>query len=185
MDLGGFPVVIADTAGLRDSGDVIEREGVRRARARAEGADIRILMTTAERPEIPPEFVDLARSGDFHLVNKTDLHPGSLELVQQGEMTRVGLSVATGVGLEEFMVALEQSVIARLDVSGAPALTQIRHRRSLEDCVTSLSRFEQAHDPELAAEDVRLAARALARITGRIDVEDILDVVFGDFCIGK
>ena len=72
-----------------------------------------------------------------------------------------------------------------MDTSGAPSLTRLRHRQALEECLSSLDRFDQAPDPELAAEDVRLAARALGRITGRVDVEDILDVVFGDFCIGK
>ena len=73
----------------------------------------------------------------------------------------------------------------RLDLSGAPALTRLRHRQALEECVEALHRFERAAAPELAAEDVRLAVRALGRITGRVDVEDILDVIFGDFCIGK
>ncbi|PHQ66716.1 MAG: tRNA uridine-5-carboxymethylaminomethyl(34) synthesis GTPase MnmE [Sneathiella sp.] len=183
MDLAGYPVTIADTAGLRDSTDAIEREGVRRARERAEMADIRILMTAADAPEAPPEFVGLAQSGDFHLINKTDAYDAGSARATFKDAQWV--SVKTGEGLEGFLKNLEEDVIARLDVSGAPALTQVRHRRALEECVACLTRFDAAPDPELAAEDIRLAARSLARITGRIDVEDILDVIFGDFCIGK
>jgi tRNA modification GTPase len=180
LDLACYPVTIADTAGLRDAGDVIEREGVRRARARAELADIRILMTTADNPVIPREFADLRRPQDFHVINKIDLTedgealPGSL-----------ALSVKTEAGLDALLSALQDEVVSRLDVSGAPALTQLRHRLALEECVAALERFLLAGEAELAAEDVRLAVRALGRITGRVDVEDILDVVFGDFCIGK
>jgi len=183
LDLAGYPVTIADTAGLRESTDMIEREGVRRARERAKMADIRVLMTTADDPEISPDFANLARPGDFHLINKSDTHGAVSDTASF--QNALWASVKTGEGLEGFLARLQDEVISRLDVSGAPALTQVRHRRALEDCVDSLKRFEAAQDPELAAEDIRLAARSLARITGRIDVEDILDVVFGDFCIGK
>ena len=184
MDLAGFPVIIADTAGLRDSDNIIEREGVRRARARAERADIRLVMTTADAPELPTEFADLLRPGDYHLVNKIDM-PGASSGAHSLKGRPCLLSVKTGEGLEEFLKRLEQDVTARLDLSGAPALTRVRHRQSLEECAAALARFEKAPEPELAAEDIRLAVRALGRITGRIDVEDILDVIFGDFCIGK
>lgn len=180
LDLAGYPVTIADTAGLREAGDAIEREGVRRARARAGLADIRILMTAADDPVIPEDFADLRRPQDFHVINKTDL-------ANVGEVPAdsLSLSVKTEAGLDALLSALQEDVVSRLDVSGAPALTQLRHRLALEECVAALERFLVAAEAELAAEDVRLAVRALGRITGRVDVEDILDVVFGDFCIGK
>ena len=180
LDLAGYPVTIADTAGLRDAGDVVEREGVRRARARAELADIRILMTTADSPAIPADFADLRRPQDFHVINKIDL--GGVGEALSGSLP---LSVKTEAGLQTLLDALQEDVVRRLDLSGAPALTQLRHRLALEECVAALERFLLAAQAELAAEDVRLAVRALGRITGRVDVEDILDVVFGDFCIGK
>lgn len=184
MDLAGYPVVIADTAGLRDSGDMIEREGVRRARARAETADIRVFMTVAAAPDLPIDFADLVKPGDYHLINKID-RVDDKALRREFPVGAQELSVKTGAGLEGFLKRLETDVIARLDLSGAPALTRVRHRRALEDCTAALARFETATDAELAAEDIRLAVRALGRITGRVDVEDILDIVFGDFCIGK
>ena len=183
MDLAGYPVTFADTAGLRASGDAIEREGVRRAEARAARADIRLFMTTAENPDIPADFAALFRAGDYHLVNKTDL--AAFTAAKGGDARIFPLSVTSGAGLETFLAALEADVTERLDLSGAPALTRLCHRQALEECAEALVRFERAAAPELAAEDVRLAVRALGRITGRVDVEDILDVIFGDFCIGK
>ncbi len=183
LDLAGYPVTIADTAGIREADDKVEQEGVRRARARAEEADIRIFMT--EAGDLPPnktEFADLFDDHCFHLVNKIDLSRG------QGPISTArhfDISVKTEEGLDTFLQQLEKDVVDRLDVSGAPSLTRQRHRQALEECVQALKRFGHASDSELAAEDVRLAARALGRITGRVDVEDILDVVFGDFCIGK
>lgn len=183
MDLAGFPVTIADTAGIRDADDDVEKEGVRRARARAGAADILIFMTEPGDPELcDTEFGDLVSGSYYHLINKMDLSDGSSEPLSEHQFK---LSVKTEEGLDPFLKQLERDVISMLDTSGAPSLTRLRHRQALEECLSSLCRFDLAPDPELAAEDVRLAARALGRITGRVDVEDILDVVFGDFCIGK
>lgn len=183
MDLAGFPVTIADTAGLRESDSMIEREGVRRARERAKAADIRLFMTTADAPEIPAEFADLFQKTDYRLINKTDLAEN--RAISDSACHVFSLSVKMGQGIDDLISALEADIINRLDLSGAPALTRLRHRQALEECVSALNRFESAREPELAAEDARLAVRALGRITGRVDVEDILDVIFGDFCIGK
>ncbi len=183
MDLAGYPVTIVDTAGLRLSDNRIEREGVRRARDRAARADIRLFMTTADAPAIPDEFADLLQDGDYRLVNKTDL------VVEKPETETAPrlfpLSVMAGEGLDALLAALETDVTRCLDLSGAPALTRVRHRQALEECAAALDRFDGSMEPELAAEDIRLAVRALGRITGRVDVEDVLDVIFGDFCIGK
>lgn len=184
LDLAGYPVTIADTAGIREATDVVEQEGVRRARARAEAADILIFMTdAADGMEATVEFADLMSASSYRLLNKADLAKASFNKFDDPRQFVV--SVKTGEGLDPFLAYLEKDVVQMLDVSGAPSLTRVRHRRALEDCVEALSRFAGAPDPELAAEDVRLAVRALGRITGRVDVEDILDVVFGDFCIGK
>lgn len=183
MDLAGYPVTIADTAGIREAEDTVEREGVRRARARAEGADILIFMTDPiGEPLDKSEFSDLLNDRSYHLTNKRDL--AEIDLVAESER-HFFLSVKTEEGLDAFLQKLEADVVNLLDVSGAPSLTRTRHRHALEECLNALKRFDCAPDPELAAEDVRLAARALGRITGRVDVEDVLDVVFGDFCIGK
>lgn len=183
MDLAGYPVTIADTAGLREAEDIVEREGIRRARARAESADILIFMTDSnEGSRVQTDFVDLVTDNSYHLTNKRDLAKLTIEPEEERHFF---LSVKTEEGLDAFLSKLEEDVVKMLDVSGAPSLTRVRHRQALEECLSSLKRFDLAPDPELAAEDVRLATRALGRITGRVDVEDVLDVVFGDFCIGK
>ena len=177
LDLGGYPVTLVDTAGLRDSDDVIEQEGVRRARARAAQADLRLRIFEAG------EGVGLAQPDDLIVINKVDV-------VRPGDMPGVFMiSVRSGEGVDALLEALERKVVAMMGLRDAPSLTRSRHRRALEDAADHLDRarvgFAGELEPELVAEDVRLAARSLARITGRVDVEDILDVVFGEFCIGK
>jgi tRNA modification GTPase len=193
LDLGGLPVIVADTAGLRGALDAIEDEGVRRARARAAAADLRIAMVEATRwPEIDSEVAPAIDGDALLVVNKIDLrrpHPAVAAAALAPRPARaVAVSVRTGEGMAELLAALAAQVAERVGALGpgtAPALTRARHRAALEDCVAALERFEGAALAELAAEDVRLAARALGRITGRVDVEEILDVIFRDFCIGK
>ena len=100
-------------------------------------------------------------------------------------MKMIGVSARSGQGLDALMAELTQRAAQALEGSGTPALTRARHRVAIEDAVGALQRGLNAGLPELAAEDVRVAARALGRITGRVDVEDMLDIIFRDFCIGK
>jgi tRNA modification GTPase len=179
LDLGGYPVLLADTAGLRESGDTIEREGVRRALARAEAADLRLIVLDATRPG---ETVDPRLLDDDALVvlNKIDAQSG------RGIDGALGISVKTGAGMDALLTRLSEEVAKRAgDGGGAPLITRARHRAALQDCAAALERFADVTLPELAAEDLRQAARALGRITGRVDVEDMLDIVFREFCIGK
>ncbi|MFP6745983.1 MAG: tRNA uridine-5-carboxymethylaminomethyl(34) synthesis GTPase MnmE [Alphaproteobacteria bacterium] len=178
LNLGGYPVVLADTAGLRESGDAVEAEGVRRARARGDQADLKIVLYDCAATPEPGETV-LAMRGDGLLVaNKVDL-------VSSPPRHGLGVSTLTGQGMDELLRRLTEEAARRMADGGPPGLTRMRHRRGLEDCRDALLRALEQQDGELMAEDVRLAARHLGRITGRVDVEDILDVVFGDFCIGK
>ena len=182
LDLGGVPVTLADTAGLREAAGAVEREGVRRAIARAEAADLRVVVA-ALRPDggLDGDF-DLAREGDVKVLNKADLGAASA-----GDAVLV--SATTGEGIAALEALLGARVVARFEVSELPAITRARHREGLTACAEGLDRalaaLEAGRDTELVAEDLRLAARALGRITGRVDVEDLLDVVFRDFCIGK
>jgi tRNA modification GTPase len=186
LDLGGYPVVLADTAGLRESADRIESEGVRRALARAESADLKIVVLDATTwPDLPEATRALIDKDCLLLANKTDQRALPEGAAIDGRPV-LPLSVSSGAGLDDLLRALEQAVAARFELTGNAALTRARHREALEYCAASLDRFlADPSDAELAAEDLRLAARALGRITGRIEVEDILDVVFRDFCIGK
>jgi tRNA modification GTPase len=191
LDLAGYPVILADTAGIRDVGDTIEAEGVRRARKRAAEADLVLLVLDITRPEeAAPLAANLIGADTLILANKIDLLPagGSGPEIYAGRLgpgQALRLSVATGIGMEDLLTRLEGEIAGRFQATGAPLITRARHRTSLEECAVSLRRFASAPLPELAAEDLRLAARALGRITGRVDVEDMLDVIFREFCIGK
>ncbi|MCG8694957.1 MAG: tRNA uridine-5-carboxymethylaminomethyl(34) synthesis GTPase MnmE, partial [Minwuiales bacterium] len=184
LDLGGYPATVADTAGLRRAADAIEDEGIRRAEARAEIADIRVIMTDARTwPEIPGDVSARLDKDSVLVVNKTDLRAVQPEAAAAGAVCAV--SVKTGQGMDGLEETLRRMVAARLEGGGGPAPTRRRHREALEQCGEALRRALVAEEAELLAEDSRLAMRHLGRITGKVDVEDLLDIVFRDFCIGK
>jgi len=183
LDLGGYPVVLADTAGLRDALDPVEAEGVRRARVRAESADLRLVVIEAG-DSLTAETAALLSADAILVVNKIDL--AAPLSVDAGAAAVYPVSAMTGEGLPALIDGLTAAVRTRLEAAGAaPAITRARHRAALEDCRAAIDRALAGIAPELVAEDVRLAARSLGRITGRVDVEDVLDVVFREFCIGK
>jgi len=187
MDLGGYPVSIVDTAGIREAAEQVEAEGVRRARERAAAADLRLVMMEAALwPEIPASLEEVREDGALLVLSKVDRGgPPAGVVDERGAVHAV--SAATGAGLSSLLSAIERRVAELCEMTEAPALTRARHREALEDCIAALDRFaaQDAGDPVLLAEDLRLAARALGRITGRVDVEDLLDVIFSSFCIGK
>ncbi|MEO5374438.1 MAG: tRNA uridine-5-carboxymethylaminomethyl(34) synthesis GTPase MnmE [Alphaproteobacteria bacterium] len=185
LDLGGYPVVLADTAGLRDAEGEIEAEGVRRAVARAAAADLRLAVFDAGRlPDLDEETLRLVDDNTVIVINKTDLRPGVTTVVVDGR-TAFGVSALHGDGVESLLAELQRIVAERWSMTDGPVPTRTRHRAALMDCVSALERARGAEMPDLKAEDVRLAARALGRITGRVEVEELLDVIFRDFCIGK
>ncbi len=183
LDLAGYPVTLADTAGLRDTDDAVEGEGVRRARQRASQADLVIGVFDAARGEDAETRAVLAGAAvRFVVRNKCDLLP----VWPRPRAGEVVVSARTGQGMDQLEQALGSLVADRLEASvAAPMLTQVRHRLALAEALAALDRALDGSEVELVAEDLRLAARALGRITGRVDVEDLLDVIFRDFCIGK
>ncbi len=181
LDLAGMPASLADTAGLRDAAGV-EAEGVRRARARAETADLRLVLFDATvAPD--PAVAALVRPGDIAVFNKIDL-PGARPADFLNGVPAYPVSVKAGRGMDALLAALSARVAA-LGGTGDALVTRARHRAALEDCLGALRRAAGARAPELAAEDLRLAARALGRVAGRVGVEDVLDTIFREFCIGK
>jgi tRNA modification GTPase len=186
LDLGGLPVIVADTAGIRETSGSVEREGIRRTLARAREADLVIWLMDAERPEVrlPPELQDGADK-TLLVLNKIDLAPGDRATTMPDDI--VAISVRTGEGLAQLTERLAAIASERIGTREAPAITQVRHRQLVEVCHAALTDFlsQPAGDVELRAEDLRRAAQALGRITGRVDVEDVLDQIFGRFCIGK
>lgn len=199
LDLGGLVATIADTAGLRGmTGDAIEAEGMRRARARAEAADIRMLVidaceatqknggaTAAIADYVPRETFALLKPGDFILWNKADLSEG-VPVPHASDFTMLSLSAKTGNGVGTLLESLTEQLVAQAEPD-APALTRLRHVQAVEEAHAALTRAQAniAAAPELAAEDARLAARALGKITGAVGVEDVLGEIFSSFCIGK
>jgi tRNA modification GTPase len=179
--IGGYAVTLSDTAGLRHSADPVEAEGVRRARARAEAADLRLWIRGPDDAE--GDAAGFAQAGDLLVLTKADLGAGR---AVDGFET-LAVSTATGQGL----AGLHDWIAARLarDLSGAdfPAVTRERHRRRLTEALSAAEAGRAALDiaPEMAGDDLRRAADALARVTGAIGVEDILGEVFSTFCIGK
>jgi tRNA modification GTPase len=197
VDLAGYPVVLADTAGLRETADPIEREGLRRALARAQAAELRLFVFDATQSDEAAGAAAWPGPDTLLVANKIDLLPVDPALrpsaptlpspasgVGLGRGVVFPVSALTGAGIEALLAALGERV-AEAFHSEAPVLTRARHREALEDAAAALVRALKAPLPELRAEDLRLALRALGHITGAVDVEDLLDVIFRDFCIGK
>ena len=193
LDLGGFPVRLIDTAGLRDSESSVEQEGVRRAIVRAEEADLKLVLVRADEwPVIPDGMKAWLDQDSLLVISQTDRAAAEkmFHVKHQqdfGTAGAVSISVKTGDGMTELFSKIEHIVRERMALQDTPVLTRMRHQKALEETVDHLIRFEAnaGMDAVLAAEDVRMAVRALGRITGRVSVEDMLDIVFADFCIGK
>lgn len=196
--LAGYPVWVADTAGLREASDAIEAEGVRRALARAEEADLRIWVadaaegvakgTSVSRETLPRTGREAVREGDLRVLNKGDLLEAGGPWGGTGEDNFL-VSARTGAGFDALERRLAEIVRGRLDSDEAPLITRFRHRELVEEALAAVERgLEGARTgigAELVSEDLRLAARALGRITGSIDAEDLLDRIFSQFCVGK
>jgi len=189
--IGGYSVILADTAGLRETADEIEAEGVRRAREWAERAALRLLVLdgSTEVADEPPEGLG-ARGGDVLVLSKADRgeHASAADYRRQAEtkgMSVVETSAISESGLGELRAAVEARVLRDLAGNEAPIVTRARHERLLRAAGEHLIRALATVEPELAAEDARLAARALEQVVGAVGVEDVLGQVFASFCIGK
>ncbi len=182
LDLGGLPVTLTDTAGLREASSHVEAEGIARALSRAEDADILLWVVDATASVWQPP-ASLADQALIVVLNKIDLAPDA----GAGQGDAVAVSAKTGQGLDHLLARLEAEAGTATDAGGGGALmTRARHRIELEAARDALVRFRDAPAaPELKAEELRIAARHLGRLTGRIDVEDVLGEIFAEFCIGK
>jgi tRNA modification GTPase len=182
--MGSVPVTLVDTAGLRDTDDPIEAEGVRRARARAAAADLVITVVEANASPGPhaggveADASPRHDAGGLIVANKSDL-------IAERSCSSLAVSALTGAGLAALRARLEAEAIALTQSSGPPPLTRARHRAALRSAAAFLAEAETATEPELRGEAMRLALRALGSITGQVGVESILDAIFREFCIGK
>jgi tRNA modification GTPase len=180
LDLDGLPVILTDTAGLRRAGGKLEVEGIRRALARAEAADLILWLIDTTKPvSAPPDALTRGQAPILPVRNKIDLAPVS---AAEG----VSLSAKTGEGIDTLVAELKARAHESLAAgSESPVVTRARHRAELEAALVALERFRTAGAPELKAEELRIAARHLGRLTGRVDVDEVLGAIFSEFCIGK
>lgn len=187
LSLAGYPLVIADTAGLRESTDDIEAEGVRRALARAQKADLKIAVFDAASLA-SPDTATLAQVDENTLIviNKVEtVQRPALPAQWQGRDTVFALSLHSGAGVDEFIKSLENHISGLFFCETSPIITRTRHRRAIELCVAHLDRFLAGGPVELIGEELRLAVHAMASVTGRVEVDEILGEIFSSFCIGK
>jgi tRNA modification GTPase len=189
-------VTLIDTAGIRDSGDPVEQEGIRRARERVAMADLVLWLTDASADRAAAGGAaaeNLSAAEVWALRNKADLLRGATHARSEPQSTNksgraFSISALTGAGTELLLEALTENVRQFFSTTEAPMVTRARHRRALEETIAALDRAlaqGSAGSEELIAEDLRSAATVLGRLRGRVDVEDILDVIFREFCIGK
>ncbi len=178
LRIGPYSVLLYDTAGLRDTEEVVEREGIRRARAKAEEADLRLWLVDSGKSDIPADL----RDGDLLVFSKADLAHGVSR-----ETSAYVISTMTAEGVPGLVSAIEQRVTEALSGQTFPAATRERHRERLAAARDELDHALASHlrVPELTAEHVRMALNGFEALFGRYDVEGVLDVVFSTFCIGK
>jgi tRNA modification GTPase len=177
LDLAGLPVVVSDTAGIREAGSAVEQEGIRRSMAAAREADLVIWMSETGDSQLPD---GISRETSLAIRSKADL-------ARESTGKLLAISAVTGEGLDRLVAEIAQRAAGVVGSGAEPALTRARYRQSLESARQAIAAFLEGDVDaiELRAEDVRRAAHAIGRITGRVDVEDVLDQVFSRFCIGK
>ena len=187
LNLDGYPVVISDTAGIRESKDEIEKKGIKLALKRAEDADLNIIVIEPKSIDFTGFLNDLVSEKSIIVINKIDL--GYKNINHQIEkFNPIFLSIKNETNLAELINRIKDNLKNKFVSSNETLITRERHRQSLEACVHNLKNFEEKNSKEdfdKAAEDLRLATRHLGMIVGKVDVEEILGSIFSDFCIGK
>ena len=187
LNIDGLPVVVSDTAGIRDSKDEIEKKGIRLALKRAEDADLNIVVIEPKSTHFAGFLKDSITNKSIIVINKSDL--GIDDMVYEFEKIKpIYISLKEEKNLDNLIFAIKEKLKNQFIKSDDILITRERHRQHLEQCVLHLDNFEQknnAEDFDKAAEDLRLATRHLGMIVGKVDVEEILGSIFNDFCIGK
>ncbi len=178
LSIAGVPVKISDTAGIRDTDDLIEQEGIRRALQKAALADIKIFLLDAANPILRQDLID---ENTIIIVNKSDLNANLNSLA----VDFTAISITNNINTESLLKKLEEKINQLIPQQNSPLITQERYRISLKNSLSNLEQFSLKKNIELAAEDLRMTAREIGKISGKVDVENILDVIFSRFCIGK
>ncbi len=182
MEIAGYAVTLVDTAGIRDAAGEIESEGIRRALTRAQNADLKLhlvdVTTLAESMNKLAAFVD---KNTILIATKSDLAP----LPSNLPFPAIAISTQTGDGIDRLITTLIEAISRRMESANAPLITRARHREALANAAKHLARFHANGALEINCEELRLSANAIGKITGKIWVDDLLDLIFSRFCIGK
>ena len=190
LDINGLPITLSDTAGIREASDEIESLGINIALKKAEDADLKIIIFDAETyPDLDQQSLNLIDDNSIILLNKSDLMDNNGSEIVIGEQEAISISIFDKTGMDKLISALENAVADKISPSSNPLFTRERHKQQINESIENLERFitnrTDKIDIELCAEDLRLASNALGKITGKIDVEEILGKIFSSFCIGK
>ena len=187
LNLDGYPVVVSDTAGIRESKDEIEKKGIKLALKRAEEADLRLVVVEPKNLDFTGFLKDLFDENSILVINKSDLLQKNLD-VQIKKLEHVLISIIKNSNLDILINKIKNNLKNKFISSEDILITRERHRQHLEQCVEHLKNFsnkKKNDDLDKGAEDLRLATRHLGMIVGKVDVEEILGSIFNDFCIGK
>ncbi len=187
LNIDGYPVIVSDTAGIRESINEIEKKGIKLALDKAEDADLKLIVIDAKKPEFKGTLRDMMDENAILVINKSDLlnRDLSTEIIN---FNHVLISVKDNLNIDGLILEIKNKLKNKFITSNDILITRERHRQHLEQSLGYLKNFEeknQAEDFDKAAEDLRLATRQLGMIVGKVDVEEILGSIFSDFCIGK
>ncbi len=187
LNINGYPVVISDTAGIRDSHDEIEKKGIKLALKSAEEADLRLVLVEPKNLNFTGFLKDLFDKNSILVINKCDLEQVHLNN-QMKDLDHVLISIKNNTNIDQLILKIKNKLKNKFISKNDILITRTRHRESLENCLIHLNSFKEKNEEEdfdKAAEDLRLATRYLGMIVGKVDVEEILGSIFNDFCIGK
>ena len=187
LNLDGYPVIVSDTAGIRNSKNEIEKKGIKIALKRAQDADLRLVIVSAKKPDFTNVLKDLLAKNAILVVNKSDLLKGKLNSKFK-KKDYVSISIKKNLNLNKLIIKIKNKLKNKFSTSEDILITRERHRQNLINCVHHLEKFKKKksiQDFDKAAEDLRLATRHLGMIVGKVDVDELLGSIFNDFCIGK
>ena len=187
LNIDGYPVIISDTAGIRESKDEIEKKGIKLSLNRAEEADLKLVVVDAKSIDFTDVLKDLLEENAILVINKSDLLEKNID-PEVKKTNHVLISIKKNENIEELISKIKNNLKNKFITSDDILITRERHRQHLQQCLDHLNYFnqkKQIEDFDIAAEDLRLATRHLGMIVGKVDVEEILGSIFNDFCIGK
>ncbi|MDA8538264.1 tRNA uridine-5-carboxymethylaminomethyl(34) synthesis GTPase MnmE [Candidatus Pelagibacter bacterium] len=187
LNIDGYPVIVSDTAGIRESKNEIEKKGIKLSLNRAEEADLKLVVVDAKNLDFNDVLKGLLDQNAILVINKSDLLEGDIDL-EIKKLDYVLISIKENLNIDELILKIKNNLKNKFITSDDILITRERHRQHLEQCLEHLKSFNKKNDIEdfdKAAEDLRLATRHLGMIVGKVDVEEILGSIFNDFCIGK